>query len=170
MAKTTIVVVGAAGAIALAVVLGVFTRPTRTPAPPPRAESDPVATSATPDDSAAAERALAPLPPTSAPRAAQPKPADAGQKLDEASILAKLHELAHTAPLLSLQLAREAVARFPNSPNAPEFEWNVVKALANMEQFEEAREEARLMVERYPGSSFTDDVDRHLLHHPPNPP
>jgi hypothetical protein len=170
MFKTAMVVMGAAGAIALAVVLGAFTRPTRTPVPPPPAESDPVTTSALPDDSAAAEEPLAPLPPTSVPRAAQPKPTDAGQKLDEASILAKLHELAHTDPLLSLQLAREAVARFPDSRNAPEFEWNVVKSLANMERFDETRDEARFMVERYPGSSFTDDVDRHLLHNPPNPP
>ena len=26
------------------------------------------------------------------------------------------------------------------------------------------------MVEKYPGNSFAEDVDRHLLNHPPNPP
>jgi hypothetical protein len=164
------VVMGAAGAIALAVILGAFASRDKRPAPALPEESDPVAAPALPDDSAVAEEPLAPLPPTSVPPAAQPKPADAGQKLDEASILAKLHELAHTDPLLSLQLAREAVARFPDSPNAPEFEWNVVKSLANMERFDEAREEARFMVEKYPGNSFAADVDRHLLNHPPNPP
>ena len=59
---------------------------------------------------------------------------------------------------------------FPDSPNAPEFEWNVVKALANMQDFKAAEEEARGMVKKYPGNDFAADVDRHLLHHPPNPP
>ena len=170
MSKSATVVMGAAGAIALAVVLGAVARPTRVPVPPPPAKNDPVATSALPDDPPDDEKNLAPLPPVSVPRAAQSKPADAGQKLDEASILAKLHELAHTDPLRSLRLAREGVTRFPDSPNAPEFEWNVVKALANMDRFDEAREEARFMVDRYPGSALTDDVERHLLHGPPNPP
>ena len=83
--------------------------------------------------------------------------------------MAKLHDLAASDPPLSLQLAREAVARFPDSPNAPEFEWNVVKALANMEHYKEAKDEARIMVKKYPGNNFAADVDRHLLNHPPNP-
>jgi len=91
-------------------------------------------------------------------------------RLDEASLMTKLHDLAASDPPLSLQLAREAVARFPDSPNAPEFEWNVVKALANMEHYKEAKEEARAMVKKYPGNDFAADVDRHLLHHPPKPP
>jgi TolA-binding protein len=83
--------------------------------------------------------------------------------------MAKLHELAASDPPLSLQLAREAVARFPDSPDAPEFEWNVVKALANMERYEEAEDEARVMVKKYPDNYFSADVERHLLNHPPNP-
>jgi len=113
-------------------------------------------------------------PPASASRSAahyrQPAEPDAGKRLDEASLMAKLHDLAASDPPLSLQLAREAVARFPDSPNAPEFEWNVVKALANMERYKEAEDEARIMVKKYPGNDFAADVDRHLLNHPPNPP
>jgi tetratricopeptide (TPR) repeat protein len=89
--------------------------------------------------------------------------------LNEASLMDKLHDLAASDPPLSLQLAREAVARFPDSPNAPEFSWNLVKALANMGRYEEAEEEARIMVKKYPGNDFAADVDRHLLNHPPNP-
>jgi hypothetical protein len=99
----------------------------------------------------------------------QPVGKDAGAFLTEAALMAKLHDLAASDPPLSLQLAREAVARFPNSPDAPEFEWNLVKALANMERYEEAKEAARVMVKKYPGNDFAADVDRHLLNHPPNP-
>jgi TolA-binding protein len=67
---------------------------------------------------------------------------------------------------LSLQLAREAVARFPDSPNAPEFEWDVVKALTNLERFREAQDEARIMVRKYPGISWTNDIQRHVLSNP----
>ena len=67
---------------------------------------------------------------------------------------------------MSLQLAREAVARFPDSPNAPEFEWNVIKALTNLERFREAQDEARIMVRKYPGTSWTNDIQRHVLSNP----
>jgi len=100
-----------------------------------------------------------------------PKPAadrDTAKRMDEASLLAKLHDLGLADPLLSLKLAREALDRFPGSPNAPEFEWNAVKALFNMGRIEDAKEEARVMRWRYPNSNFTSDVDRHLLHPQPN--
>jgi TolA-binding protein len=74
--------------------------------------------------------------------------------------------LEETNPPLSLQLAREAVARFPDSPNAPEFEWDVVKALTNLERFKEAQDEARIMVRKYPGTSWTNDIQRHVLSNP----
>jgi hypothetical protein len=38
-----------------------------------------------------------------------------------------------------------------------------------MERYDEARDEARIRVEKYPANSFAEDVDRHLLNHPPNP-
>jgi TolA-binding protein len=125
----------------------------------------------------ATERPVTPAPPSPspAPLVAEPRPpvpADrsAGARLDEASLISRLHDLAASDPPRSLELAREAVARFPDSPNAPEFQWNVVKALANMDRYKEAEEEARGMVERFPGNAFADDVEHHLLNHPPNPP
>ncbi len=100
------------------------------------------------------------------PAPAEPK----GDKpLDEPSLLTELQDLAASDPPRSLKLAREAVARFPDSPNAPEFEWNVVKALFNMRRIDDAEQEARVMVARYPGNHFTGDVVHHLLNHPPNP-
>jgi len=94
---------------------------------------------------------------------------DARKPSGEAALLDQLHELAGSNPPLSLKLAREAVARFPDSPNAPEFEWNVVKALFNLRQLDDAAAEARIMLSKYPDSYFTGDVVHHLLNHPPNP-
>jgi hypothetical protein len=81
-----------------------------------------------------------------------------------------LHDQGPSDPPLSLKLAREALERFPDSPNAPEFDWNLVKALFNMGRIEDAKDEARIMARRYPGSYFTGDVDHHLLNPIPNPP
>jgi hypothetical protein len=104
-------------------------------------------------------------------RSALPPPVEpnADKPLDEPSLLTELRDLAASNPPLSLKLAREAVERFPDSPNAPEFEWNVVKALFNMRHLEDAEDEARIMVAKYPNSPFTGDVVHHLLNHPPNP-
>ena len=85
-------------------------------------------------------------------------------------MLSNLHDLAAEDPPQSLRLARQAVERFPDSPNAPEFQWNVVKALFNMGLLDEAKNEARAMLVKYPNSSFTGDVIHHLLNPPPNPP
>jgi len=93
----------------------------------------------------------------------------ASKPLDEPALLSKLRDLGMSDPLLSLTLARQGVQRFANSPNAPEFEWNAVKALFNMQRIDEAKQEAENLVWRYPNSDFTRDVERHLLHPQPNP-
>ena len=69
------------------------------------------------------------------------------------------------APLI-LRLAREGNARFPDSPDAAERAYMVVKSLASMQRFSEAKDEAQTMVNRYPGTSFAQDVQRHLLSNP----
>jgi TolA-binding protein len=104
-----------------------------------------------------------------APRQRTPVARDASAPLDEASLISRLHDLGASDPPRSLELARQALARFPDSPNAPELEWNVAKALANMDRYQEAEEEARNMLRRFPGNAFADDLERHLLNHPPNP-
>jgi hypothetical protein len=106
------------------------------------------------------------LPATPAvPAPAKPEDREA---LDDTAILARLHDLAASNPEQSLRWAREALERFPSSAKAPEFEWNVVKALFNMGRLEDARDEARVMVRKYPDSDFTGDVERHLLNPQPN--
>jgi hypothetical protein len=171
MFKPATVVIGAASLIALAAIFGVFAlrdnRSVSAPPEEPEPGAEPASAEATPADAKPRPRLLRSVvaPPTLR-AAAVP---DAGKLLDEQSLLARLHELAGSDPLLSLKLAKEAVDRFPDSPNAPEFQWNVVKALSNMDRGDEAMNEARIMVWRYPGTYFAGDVERHLLHPQPNP-
>jgi hypothetical protein len=171
MSRFTTFAMGAAcaGVIALLVVLAL--KKDGRPIPPPPDEPD-QATAPASSEREVADKKPAPRP--SAPAVARPPgpaPAEphAAKPLDETSMLEQLHDLAASNPPLSLKLAREAVARFPDSPNAPEFEWNVVKALFNLRQLDDAEAEARIMLSKYPGSYFTGDVVHHLLHHPPNP-
>jgi len=172
MTKPATVVLGAAGVAVLAAVIGVFALRDPAPSPVPSTEAtNPVAVAIQSEPNTAVAKPLPPLPAPliAGPRLRKPPEPDAGKRLDEASMMTRLHDLAASDPPLSLQLAREAVARFPDSPNAPEFEWNVVKSLANMGRYKEAEDEARVMVKKYPGNDFAADVDRHLIHHPPNP-
>ena len=166
MSKPAAIISAAIGVAALAVVLGALALRGERSRPAPGEEQETVAA----DPPAPKDEAPAPMPPASTPKEVayrrQPSGRDAGAYPTEASLLAKLHELEETNPPLSLQLAREAVARFPDSPNAPEFEWDVVKALTNLERFREAQDEARIMVRRYPGTSWTNDIQRHVLSNP----
>jgi hypothetical protein len=131
------------------------------PAPPDPTTPEPQTANAQPEAPPAALVVPPLVPQAPVPGASKP--------LDEQAQLAALHELAASDPARSLKLARDAVAQFPDSPNAPEFEWNVVKALFNMNDLSAAEDEARLMVAKYPDSQFTGDVVHHLLNHPPNP-
>jgi hypothetical protein len=103
--------------------------------------------------------------PTAVP-SAWPAKAPASNSPDEASLMSKLHDLGETNPALSLQLAREGNQRFPGSEQAPERGWIVCKSLVNMRRFEEARDEAKVMVEKYPDTTWTTDVQKHLLVNP----
>ena len=85
---------------------------------------------------------------------------------DERALMSTLRALGDSEPERSLQLAREAERRFPDSPDAPERTWYICKSLVNLERFYDAREEARLMVAAYPGTPWTEDVARHLLVNP----
>jgi hypothetical protein len=166
MSKPAAIISAAIGVAALAVVIGALALRGERSRPAPSEEQETVETAAP----APRAEAPAPMPPASTAKEVahrrQPSGRDAGAYPTEASLLAKLHELEETNPPLSLQLAREAVARFPDSPNAPEFEWNVIKALTNLERFGEAQDEARIMVRKYPGTSLTNDIQRHVLSNP----
>ena len=168
MSKPATIVLGAIGVVALAVVLGAFALRNKPRRPASVETHDRVALRppVVDPDAVLARAPLMPAPDAS-PKAVvhrrQSVGKDAGAFPTQASLMAKLHELEGTNPPLSLQLAREAVARFPDSPDAPEFEWNVVKSLVNLERFKEAQAEARIMVQRYPGTSWTADIERHVL-------
>lgn len=171
MSKPARILAGAGGAIALVVILAVFALRDNRPSPPPSEAPARVVQATLPEPAPVAAKPLSqlPVPLVPGPKLRKPAEPEAGKRLDEASLLAKLHVLAASDPPLSLQLAREAVARFPDSPNAPEFAWNVAKALFNMGRMKEAEDEARVMVKKYPGNYFAGDVEHHLLNHPPNP-
>jgi len=173
MSKRATVAVAAAGAgvVALLFLLDPNKHQRSLPARPPEPAPVTESTASEPDPfvpsvSEIAEATSHPAPGTTVvARSARPAPVEP----DEQSLLTDLRDLAASDPPLSLKLAREAVERFPDSPNAPEFEWNVVKALFNMRQLEGAEQEARVMVAKYPDNPFTGDVVHHLLNHPPNP-
>jgi hypothetical protein len=155
-------ILAAAGAGVLAAVLGASVRRHRQPPPP--GDPDPIAHAAAP----AAPRSPAPPPsPQEAPARVQSGAPAPRPPLDEAALMARLHDLAETNPALTLVLAREGNARFSGSPDAPERAWMLVKSLVNLERFDEARAEAREMVRKYPGTSWAQDLQRHLLSNPP---
>jgi hypothetical protein len=89
---------------------------------------------------------------------------------NEASLMAELRELGATDPERSLKLARDGRAQFKESADAPERSWFVVKSLMNLGRIDEARAEARTMLEKYRNTSWADDVHRHLFVNPPTHP
>jgi hypothetical protein len=67
---------------------------------------------------------------------------------------------------LSYDLAREGLRRFPDSPDAPEMAAMVVKSLARQGKASEARAEAEEMVNKYAGTTWAREVERHTGAHP----
>ena len=80
--------------------------------------------------------------------------------------MARLRELGQSDPALVVRIAREGNRRFSGSADAPERTHALIKALENLDRFEEAREEAQKMADLYPGTSWTEDVVRHVLSQP----
>ena len=60
--------------------------------------------------------------------------------------------------------------QFKESQDAPERAWIIVKSLMNMERTDEARAEAAIMLQKYPGTSWANDVHRHMFVNPPGHP
>jgi hypothetical protein len=86
--------------------------------------------------------------------------------LSEPALMATLREIGGTAPVRSIELAREGQRRFPGSTDAPERAFIIVQSLVNLRRFHEARDEAREMVRKYPDDPRALDVQRHLLVYP----
>jgi len=104
------------------------------------------------------------IPPTAhapAKRPAKPK------LLTESELLQKLRKAQDTDEyMLSYDLAREGLRRFPKSPDAPEMAAMVVKSLARQGKLSEARAEAEVMVNKYAGTHWAREVERHTGAHP----
>lgn len=158
-----------AGVVLLGTVIGVIAFRSEKPAPPlaPRVESDPTYASEPGEpqpraDSPPNKKDL-PLP---EPDLARPI-ASANPLEEEVALMVRLRELGPIAsPELSLKLAREGDERFPGSPDAAERGWFAVRALMEMQRIDEAVAESRLMVDKHRGTSFANDVERHMLTHP----
>ena len=130
------------------------------PTPPPTAAAgQSPSIRARPGDGSAPEAAARAVPPPLTAR-------DLTALVNEAALMVRLHQLEETDPPLSLRLAREGNARFPNSSDAPERAFIVVKSLVDMARFKEAQQEARKMLKAYPNDPRTLDVERHLLSNP----
>lgn len=97
---------------------------------------------------------------------AVPVASSAATTLDEASLMAKLHDLGQRDPEQSIRLGREGNQRFPNGTGASERAWIVCKSLSSLGRSDEAHAEATKMVKDYPGTSWTLDVIKHVLIHP----
>jgi len=129
------------------------------------------------DEASAGGEPTRPAPPQPAAPASSP-PAESSARpsapavppppsVSEPALTATLRLMVETAPLQTLELARQARRRFGNgTPAAPERDWIIVKALVNLRRFHEARDEAKAMVDKYPDNELTQDVRRHLLVYP----
>jgi len=167
---STVAVVCAA--IFLVALAGFFALRERS-APAPKPATKPVATQAEPAreppkvDRAAPEAVKVPaLVASPTLSAAAPTELARAAALDEGSLMARLRELRGSNPELTLALAREARARFKNSPDAAEQAWFVVKSLTDLGRHDEARLEGRKLVKAYPGTRWAEDVYRHLFVNP----
>jgi TolA-binding protein len=85
---------------------------------------------------------------------------------DDLSLMNQLRAAQDSDPVLARQLAEEGMRRFPNSPDAAEREALGIKAYARQGRISEARAEAERMVNRYPGSKWALEVERHTGAHP----
>ena len=78
----------------------------------------------------------------------------------EANLMARLREARNRGDNpRAIQLAREGNRRYPDTASAPERHAILVHALADIEQRNEARGEAELMVNHYPESHWVKEVE-----------
>lgn len=114
---------------------------------------------------------LRPASPTAAPSQTPPHrygdaPNTEPALRDEPTLMAELRRLRSAEPARTLSLARQGIERFPNGEGAAERAWFVVKALTDLGRHDEARAEGRMLVERFQGTRFAEDVYRHLFVNP----
>jgi len=162
------------GAVAAVVAIGVwlFAAPPSKPVEPSAgtAPRKPAVEIPAPDPTPSRPPALdAAVPQTAQPPHLAPKKVTSSKPklLTEAELLEKLRKAQDTDDyVLSYELAREGQRRFPDSPDAPEIAAMVVKSLARQGKASEARAEAETMVNKYPGTHWAREVERHTGAHP----
>lgn len=85
---------------------------------------------------------------------------------NEATLMDALRRSFVDKPLETLEAARDLERRYPDSPNAAERSWIEIRSLVNLGRFHEARDQARVLAQRFPGSEWAVDAQRHLLVNP----
>ena len=162
------------GIVAAVLVVGAVAASLKMSAPPkapgpsveePKMPSAPRLAAATLSEPVAVD-ASAPAPAAAAPVHKKAAAAKAKQ-LTEAELMEKLRKAQDTDEYqLSYDLAREGLRRFPDSQDAPEMAAMVVKSLARQGKVSEARAEAEVIVNKYPGTHWAHEVERHTGAHP----
>jgi hypothetical protein len=151
-------------AVALVVRMAAAPQPKADEATParPKRQDAPVREAA-PPLAPAVDAAVSPAVHPGPRKTANPKP----KPLDEAELMERLRKAQDTDDyVLSYDLAREGLRRFPDSPDAPEMAAMVVKSLARQGKSSEARAEAEVMVNKYAGTKWAREVERHTGAHP----
>jgi len=92
--------------------------------------------------------------PARAPAAIAPR-----GSLDESTLMDRLRAIEHSDPVLAVELARRGNRLFPESADAPERSSILIHALSRQGYASEARGEAEDMVNRYPDSSWVQEVE-----------
>jgi type IV secretory pathway VirB10-like protein len=140
------------------------TEPYLAPAEDPKAPEKPVpAPTPRPTRPPVVDASIPPAAPPVPKKAATSKP----KTLSEPELMERLRKAQDTDEYqLSYDLAREGLRRFPDSSDAPEMAAMVVKSLARQGKASEARAEAEEMVNKYAGTSWAREVERHTGAHP----
>jgi hypothetical protein len=84
----------------------------------------------------------------------------------EGSLMQHLRAIEDADPNAALALAREGDRRFPDSADAAERAMIEVKSIARQGDVSAARGAAEAMVNKYPGTSWALEVERHTGAHP----
>ncbi len=86
--------------------------------------------------------------------------------LGDAEAMTRLRVLVRSDPAGAVSLARESMARFPDSPDAAERHKLLIDALLNIDRYPEARGEAERMVNIYVGTPWALEIERRTGAHP----
>jgi hypothetical protein len=167
MRNSSKTIVGSLLVIVVGIGVGMVALRHRTPAPAPAAapaaeiEKPAPIPVPEPPPPQVVDASAPPAPPAMNKKAVKPK------LLTESELMERLRKAQDTDEyMLSYDLAREGLRRFPKSPDAPEMAAMVVKSLARQGKISEARAEAEVMVNKYAGTFWAREVERHTGAHP----